>query len=169
MPNGSFKLHVTETTDDRLAFVGEHGEIARISVEFDRQLRAITQSHVYYATLGNDAYHHWQIAYLTKEVGLAQGRLWDMRGWEYFWGALHPLVVDLAFFVSGSIDIVVPRVVSLVFGAFAVGLATGMSAVHAARLGIACASDSVTRPGTQASYPDRPRALELRAPYSATS
>jgi hypothetical protein len=69
-----------------------------------------------------DAYHHWQIAYLTKEVGLAQGRLWDMRGWEYFWGALHPLVVDLAFFVSGSVDIVVARVVSLIFGAFAVAL-----------------------------------------------
>ena len=69
-----------------------------------------------------DAYHHWQIAYLTKEVGLAQGRLWDMRGWEYFWGALHPLVMDAAFFLTGSIDIVVARVVSLVFGAFAVGL-----------------------------------------------
>ena len=50
------------------------------------------------------------------------GRLWDMRGWEYFWGALHPLVMDLAFFVTGSIDIVVARVVSLIFGAFAVAL-----------------------------------------------
>src|SRR5258705_12675337 len=69
-----------------------------------------------------DAYHHWQIAYLTQEVGLAQGRLWDMRGWEYFWGALHPLVVGAAFFLGGSIDIVVARVVSLVFGAVAVGL-----------------------------------------------
>jgi ribokinase len=48
-------------------------------------------------------------------------------------------------------------------GAFSVGLATGMPAVAAARLGIACASDGVTRPGTQASYPDRRRALELRA------
>jgi ribokinase len=48
-------------------------------------------------------------------------------------------------------------------GAFSVGLATGMPAVTAARLGIACASDSVTRPGTQASYPDRHRALDLRA------
>jgi ribokinase len=48
-------------------------------------------------------------------------------------------------------------------GAFSVGLATSMPAVAAARLGIACASDGVTRPGTQASYPDRRRALELRA------
>lgn len=48
-------------------------------------------------------------------------------------------------------------------GAFAVGLAVGLSARDAVRLGIACASDSVTRPGTQASYPDRRRAAELRA------
>jgi ribokinase len=48
-------------------------------------------------------------------------------------------------------------------GAFAVGLALGVPAVSAARLGVACASDSVTRPGAQASYPDRGPALELRA------
>jgi ribokinase len=48
-------------------------------------------------------------------------------------------------------------------GAFAVGLASGMGPLDAARLGIACASDSVQRPGTQASFPDRRRALELRA------
>jgi ribokinase len=48
-------------------------------------------------------------------------------------------------------------------GAFAVGLASGFSPLDAARLGIACASDSVRRPGTQASFPDRRRALELRA------
>ena len=48
-------------------------------------------------------------------------------------------------------------------GAFAVGLATGLTPLDAARLGIQCASDSVQRPGTQASFPDRRRALELRA------
>ena len=48
-------------------------------------------------------------------------------------------------------------------GAFAVGLASGLSSLDAARLGIACASDSVQRPGTQASFPERRRALELRA------
>ena len=69
-----------------------------------------------------DAYHHWQIAYLTKEIGLSHGRLWDMRGWEYFWGPLHPLLMNLAFFVTGSIDIVVARIVSLVFGSIAVVL-----------------------------------------------
>jgi ribokinase len=48
-------------------------------------------------------------------------------------------------------------------GAFAVGLALGMDEVAAARLGIACASDSVTRPGTQASFPDVARAATLLA------
>jgi ribokinase len=47
-------------------------------------------------------------------------------------------------------------------GAFAAGLAQGLPAAAAARLGVACASESVTRPGTQASFPDRRRALELR-------
>jgi ribokinase len=37
-------------------------------------------------------------------------------------------------------------------GAFAVGLAAGLNERAAVRLGIACASDSVTRPGTQSSF-----------------
>jgi len=40
-------------------------------------------------------------------------------------------------------------------GAFAVGLAAGLNERAAARLGIACASDSVTRPGTQSSFASR--------------
>ena len=39
-------------------------------------------------------------------------------------------------------------------GAFAVGLAMGLPEIDAVRLGIACASDSVLRRGTQASFPD---------------
>ncbi len=57
-------------------------------------------------------------------------------------------------------------------GAFAAGLALDLDPLAAARLGIACASDSVQRPGTQASFPDRRRALGIRseiAGYSATS
>jgi ribokinase len=38
-------------------------------------------------------------------------------------------------------------------GAFAVGLAMGLDELTAVRLGIACASDSVTRTGTQSSFP----------------
>jgi ribokinase len=48
-------------------------------------------------------------------------------------------------------------------GAFAVGLALGLSELEAVRIGIACASDSVTRPGTQSSFPDRERAAALLA------
>ena len=48
-------------------------------------------------------------------------------------------------------------------GAFAVGLALGLPEMGAVRLGIECASDSVTRPGTQASFPDAVRCAELLA------
>lgn len=70
-----------------------------------------------------DAYHHWQIAYLTKEIGLSHGpRLWDLRGVEYFWGLLHPVLMNLVFFATGSVDIVVARLISIAFGSLAVVL-----------------------------------------------
>jgi hypothetical protein len=67
----------------------------------------------------DDVWSHWQIAYLTKEIGLsAPGgpRLWDLKGLEYFWGVLHPLLMVAVFDLTGSIDIVQTRIVSLVFG-----------------------------------------------------
>jgi ribokinase len=42
-------------------------------------------------------------------------------------------------------------------GAFAYGLATGLDEREAVALGVRCASDSVLRPGTQSSFPDRDR------------
>jgi ribokinase len=48
-------------------------------------------------------------------------------------------------------------------GAFAFGLAAGLDELVAVRVAIACASDSVTRPGTQASYPGRDRAAAILA------
>jgi ribokinase len=48
-------------------------------------------------------------------------------------------------------------------GAFAFALAAGLDELSAVRLAIACASDSVTRPGTQASYPSRERAAAILA------
>ena len=57
-------------------------------------------------------------------------------------------------------------------GAFAVGLGLGWSPSAAATLGCATASDSVTRSGTQASYPDRRSAdafLAATAPRTAQS
>jgi ribokinase len=46
-------------------------------------------------------------------------------------------------------------------GSFAVGLALGLPEPAALRLGVRCASDSVKRPGTQASFPDPDRAAAL--------
>ena len=67
----------------------------------------------------NDVWHHWQIAYLTKEIGLTAPdgpRLWDLKGLDYFWGILHPLLMAGVFYITASIDIVLMRLVSLVFG-----------------------------------------------------
>jgi len=46
-------------------------------------------------------------------------------------------------------------------GAFAYGLAAGLNEVMAIRLGIACASDSVTRTGTQSSFATRAVAKQI--------
>jgi ribokinase len=46
-------------------------------------------------------------------------------------------------------------------GAFAYGLAAGLDEVAAIRLGIACASDSVTRTGTQSSFASREDAAAI--------
>jgi ribokinase len=50
-------------------------------------------------------------------------------------------------------------------GAFAFGLAAGLDELQAVRLGILCASDSVTKPGTQSSFasPEEAAALLARA------
>jgi hypothetical protein len=72
-----------------------------------------------------DVWHHWQIAYLTKEIGLgaANGpRLWDLKGLDYIWGILHPLLMVAVFAITGSIDIVLTRLVSLACGVLAVVL-----------------------------------------------
>lgn len=71
-----------------------------------------------------DTYHHWQIAYLTKTVGFKHGflRLWDLKGMEYFWGILHPLVLVVLFTLTGSVDILVPRLLSVFCGSLSVVL-----------------------------------------------
>jgi hypothetical protein len=72
----------------------------------------------------NDAYHHWQIGYLSKEIGFSQGflRLWDFKGMEYFWGLLHPLLLAGLFTLTGSIDILVPRLLGLVASSASIAL-----------------------------------------------
>jgi len=83
-----------------------------------------TDPHVVGTDWYGDVYHHWQIALLSKEVGFSHGflRLWDLKGLEYYWGLMHPLVLILGFIVSGSIDILVPRMVSVIFSSLAISL-----------------------------------------------
>lgn len=70
-----------------------------------------------------DTYHHWQIAYLTQQVGLSHDlRLWDLKGLEYFWGILHPIILVVLFWITQSIDIIIPRLVSIVAGTMSVVL-----------------------------------------------
>lgn len=66
----------------------------------------------------SDVYHHWQIAYLTKEIGVHQGflRLWDLKGMEYFWGLGHPLISMLLMTITGSSNILVTRLLSVGMG-----------------------------------------------------
>jgi len=69
-----------------------------------------------------DIYHHWQVAYLSKVVGFKHGflRLWDLKGMEFFWGLAHPLVLIILFSLVGSVDILIPRLLSVFCGSLAV-------------------------------------------------
>lgn len=69
-----------------------------------------------------DTYHHWQIAYLSKEVGFSHSflRLWDLKGMEYYWGLLHPLLLSILFTVFRSVDIVISRLLSIFCGSVSI-------------------------------------------------
>jgi hypothetical protein len=67
----------------------------------------------------NDTWHRWQIAYFSKEVGFSQEflRLWDLKGLEYYWGILHPFLTVGLFSITGSVDVMILRWITLVAGA----------------------------------------------------
>lgn len=71
-----------------------------------------------------DTFHHWQIAYLSKEIGFSEGflRLWDLKGLEFFWGLLHPMVLIGLFRLTDSVSIVIPRLVSSVGASISLAL-----------------------------------------------
>jgi hypothetical protein len=69
-----------------------------------------------------DSFHHWQISYLSKEIGLAQGRLWDLGGMEYFWGAIPALLGALAMAVTFSSDLWPMQLMNIVAGSASVGV-----------------------------------------------
>ena len=65
-----------------------------------------------------DSFHHWQIAYYTLHVGLAQNppRMWDLGGMEYFWGVLPTLIESFLLRISNSSSIVPFRIFNSVSG-----------------------------------------------------
>ncbi len=71
-----------------------------------------------------DAYHHWQIAYLSLKVGFHQGflRLWDLKGMEYFWGLLHPLILAALMAIFNTPNIILARLLSLTCGTLSIVL-----------------------------------------------
>jgi len=71
-----------------------------------------------------DVYHHWQIAYLSKEIGFTHGitRLWDLKGLEYFWGIGYSYILVILFALFGSADIIIPRLLDVVLGSFSIVL-----------------------------------------------
>ncbi|MGD8814216.1 MAG: hypothetical protein PVI78_07035 [Anaerolineales bacterium] len=67
----------------------------------------------------NDTWHRWQIAYLSKEIGMADGlRLWDLKGMEYYWGILHPFLTAGLFETFGTVDVMVLRWLTMIAGVF---------------------------------------------------
>lgn len=69
-----------------------------------------------------DSFHHWQISYLSKEIGLGQGRLWDLGGMEYFWGAIPALLGAIAMAVTFSSDLWPMQLMNIVAGSASVGV-----------------------------------------------
>ena len=69
-----------------------------------------------------DVYHHWQIAYLSKAIGFKVGflRLWDLKGMEFFWGLMHPLVLVILMTLTTSVNIIIPRLLSIFCGSMVV-------------------------------------------------
>ncbi|MGD2253233.1 MAG: hypothetical protein PVF70_10010 [Anaerolineales bacterium] len=81
-------------------------------------LYVATDPDVMVPSWSNDTWHRWQIAYLSKDVGFSRGflRLWDFKGMEYYWGILHPLVLTGIFSVTGSVDIMILRWLTIAAG-----------------------------------------------------
>ena len=69
-----------------------------------------------------DSYHHWQIAFYTLHIGLAQNppRMWDLSGQEYFWGPLPTLAESLLLYLFNSTTLTPFRVFNSVVGSISV-------------------------------------------------
>ena len=64
----------------------------------------------------SDSYHHWLISYLTLNIGLARGRVWDLLGCDYYWGIIPHLVQAFLLWVFRTSSIEVIRVFNMLMG-----------------------------------------------------
>jgi hypothetical protein len=69
-----------------------------------------------------DSYHHWQVAWFTLNIGLGQGRLWDLKGVEYYWPPLPSLVEAFLMWLFRSPSIMLMRLANVVVGASSVAV-----------------------------------------------
>jgi len=69
-----------------------------------------------------DSYHHWQVAWFTLNIGLRQGRLWDLKGVEYYWPPLPSLFEAFLMWLFRSPSIMLMRLANVVVGATSVAV-----------------------------------------------
>jgi len=69
-----------------------------------------------------DSYHHWQVAWFTLNIGLEQGRLWDLKGVEYYWPPLPSLFEAFLMWLFRSPSIMLIRLANVVVGATSVAV-----------------------------------------------
>jgi len=69
-----------------------------------------------------DSYHHWQIAWYTLKVGLAHGRMWDLKGCEYYWPPLPSLFEAFLIWLFQSPSIMFMRLANAIFSSLSVAI-----------------------------------------------
>ena len=69
-----------------------------------------------------DSYHHWQIAWYTLKMGLARGRMWDLKGCEYYWPPVPSLFEALLMWLFRSPSILLMRVANTVFSSLSIAI-----------------------------------------------
>ena len=74
-----------------------------------------------------DSYHRWQIAYYTLNIGLQNGRMWDLFGMEYFWGMLPEFVEAFLLWLFNTASILPFRIFNSVLGSASVCLLYNIS------------------------------------------
>ena len=74
-----------------------------------------------------DSYHRWQIAYYTLNIGIQNGRMWDLFGMEYFWGILPELMEAFLLWLFNTSSILPFRIFNSVLGSASVCLLYNIS------------------------------------------